>query len=175
MEARHRRLIAFLVACVFAAFASAASAQTTRPAVEAVLRVGIVVEDIDRSLAFFAKTLDFKPVEDRTDDVSHTRVARLKLADETIELIDYLTPGGREVPRDSRSNDRWFQHIAIVTTDMDAAVARLQQNHVRPASVSPQRLRTQALPSPPVSSASSRRSGRDARARRQSALCTHRA
>ncbi|HXU40661.1 MAG TPA: hypothetical protein VN937_30170 [Blastocatellia bacterium] len=41
------------------------------------------------------------------------RVARLKLGDEFIELTECLTPRGRPVTVDSRSNDRWFQHVAI--------------------------------------------------------------
>jgi catechol 2,3-dioxygenase-like lactoylglutathione lyase family enzyme len=41
---------------------------------------------------------------------------------------------------DSRSNDRWFQHIAIITSDMDKAYALLRQNKVEHASTGPQRL-----------------------------------
>jgi catechol 2,3-dioxygenase-like lactoylglutathione lyase family enzyme len=44
------------------------------------------------------------------------------------------------VPRDSRSNDRWFQHVAIITSDMATAYARLRQHKVRHASTGPQRL-----------------------------------
>jgi len=44
------------------------------------------------------------------------------------------------VPSDSRSNDRWFQHVAIIVSDMDAAYARLQQHKVEHASPEPQRL-----------------------------------
>ena len=57
---------------------------------------------------------------------SRLRVARLRLGDETLELTQYLAPRGRPVPVDSRSNDRWFQHIAIVVADMDRAYARLR-------------------------------------------------
>jgi len=68
------------------------------------------------------------------------RVVRMKLGDEFIELTEYLTPKGRPVPVDSRSNDRWFQHIAIITSDMDKAYARLRQHKVEHASTGPQRL-----------------------------------
>jgi catechol 2,3-dioxygenase-like lactoylglutathione lyase family enzyme len=44
------------------------------------------------------------------------------------------------VPVDSRSNDRWFQHIAIITSDMEQAYALLRQNKVEHASTGPQRL-----------------------------------
>jgi catechol 2,3-dioxygenase-like lactoylglutathione lyase family enzyme len=41
---------------------------------------------------------------------------------------------------DSRSNDRWFQHIAIIVSDMDKAYGWLRQNKVEHASSGPQRL-----------------------------------
>ncbi|MEQ1893577.1 MAG: VOC family protein, partial [Planctomycetota bacterium] len=69
-----------------------------------------------------------------------TRVARLTLGTETIELTQYLAPEGRPIPLDSRSNDRWFQHIAIVVRDLDAAYAHLRRHDVRHASSGPQRL-----------------------------------
>jgi catechol 2,3-dioxygenase-like lactoylglutathione lyase family enzyme len=68
------------------------------------------------------------------------RVVRMRLGDEFIELTEYLAPKGRPVPVDSRSNDRWFQHIAIITSDMNKAYALLRQNKVEHASTGPQRL-----------------------------------
>jgi hypothetical protein len=49
------------------------------------------------------------------------RVVQIQLGNEVIELTDYLTPEGKPIPVDSRSNDRWFQHIAIVVSDIDQA------------------------------------------------------
>jgi len=68
------------------------------------------------------------------------RVVRMRLGDEFIELTEYLAPKGRPIPVDSRSNDRWFQHIAIIVSDMDKAYVRLRQNKVEHASSGPQRL-----------------------------------
>jgi catechol 2,3-dioxygenase-like lactoylglutathione lyase family enzyme len=68
------------------------------------------------------------------------RVVRMRLGEEVIELTEYLAPRGRPVPLDSRSNDRWFQHIAIITSDMDKAYAWLRQNKIEHASTGPQRL-----------------------------------
>jgi catechol 2,3-dioxygenase-like lactoylglutathione lyase family enzyme len=68
------------------------------------------------------------------------RVVRMRLGDEFIELTDYLAPEGRPVPVDSRSNDRWFQHIAIIVSDMDRAYRWLRQHKVQHASSGPQRL-----------------------------------
>lgn len=53
---------------------------------------------------------------------------------------EFLAPKGRPVPLDSRSNDRWFQHIAIIVRDMDAAYAWLRENKVQFASSGPQTL-----------------------------------
>jgi catechol 2,3-dioxygenase-like lactoylglutathione lyase family enzyme len=74
--------------------------------------------------------------------VPETRVAtaRLRLGRERIELIDFLNDVGRPIPADSRSNDRWFQHIAIVVSDMDRAYERLETAGVRAASLAPQTL-----------------------------------
>jgi catechol 2,3-dioxygenase-like lactoylglutathione lyase family enzyme len=127
---------------------STVSAATDSPAV---IRIAVNVEDMDRSLAFFADVLTFEKVTDieRAGPAfehhiglfgARAHVVDLKLGDETLELVQYLTPGGRAIPRDSRSNDRWFQHVAIITSDMDAAYARLRDHHVKFASSGPQRL-----------------------------------
>jgi catechol 2,3-dioxygenase-like lactoylglutathione lyase family enzyme len=150
----HRRCYA-LAACLFAgllllASVARADAPATQP-VGAVLRVGLTVDDLDRETEFFTTVLDFtrvSEVEIAGEEYERlygifgmrARVARLKLGDEVIELTQFLTPQGREIPRDSRSNDRWFQHIAVVTTDIDAAYQRLRQYKVRHASTGPQRL-----------------------------------
>ena len=55
------------------------------------------------------------------------RVVRLKLGDEYLQLTQYLSPRGRPAPADARSNDRWFQHVAIIVSDMDSAYARLRR------------------------------------------------
>jgi catechol 2,3-dioxygenase-like lactoylglutathione lyase family enzyme len=100
---------------------------------------------------FFSRVLSFKKVSDTEiagPDYEHlqglfgmrARVVRMKLGDESIELTEYLTPKGRPVPIDSRSNDRWFQHIAIIVSDMDEAYHWLRQNKVDYASTGPQTL-----------------------------------
>jgi catechol 2,3-dioxygenase-like lactoylglutathione lyase family enzyme len=68
------------------------------------------------------------------------RVVRMRLGDEEIELTEYLAPRGRPAPVDSRSHDRWFQHIAIIVSDMDRAYRWLRTHKVAHASSGPQRL-----------------------------------
>jgi catechol 2,3-dioxygenase-like lactoylglutathione lyase family enzyme len=121
------------------------------PLVREVAVVGMTVADMDRSVAFFTNVLTFEKVsEAELAGGEHERlvglfgvrmrVVRLRLGDEQIELTEYLAPRGRPVPVDSRSNDRWFQHVAIIVSDMDAAYARLRQHKVEHASPEPQRL-----------------------------------
>ena len=111
----------------------------------------MTVSDMDRSIEFYSKVLSFEKVSDVEvvgDDYEHLqglfgvrmRVVRMRLGNEFIELTEYLAPKGRPFPVDTRSNDRWFQHIAIITSDMEKAYAWLRQNKVEHASSGPQRL-----------------------------------
>jgi catechol 2,3-dioxygenase-like lactoylglutathione lyase family enzyme len=71
---------------------------------------------------------------------ARVRVARLELGTEAVELMEFVAPRGRPTPTDSRSNDRWFQHVAIIVDDLDRAYAHLRAHGVEHASTSPQRL-----------------------------------
>src|SRR5437667_5688073 len=132
------------------AFASHSSAQRD-PLVQGVDAIGITVSDLDRAVDFYSKALTFEKVSDTEvagENYEHLegvfglrmRVVRMRLGDEFIELTEYLAPKGRPLPVDSRSNDRWFQHIAIIVSDMDKAYAQLRQHKVEHASSGPQRL-----------------------------------
>jgi len=123
---------------------SFALAQVTK--VEA---VGITVKDMNRSLKFYTEVLGFKKVSDheyKGDEFEklegvfglNIRVARLQLGDEFIELTDYLTTGGRSIPEDAKSNDLFFQHIAIVVSDMNKAYHHLKDHNVEHVSTVPQ-------------------------------------
>ncbi|MEM7770749.1 MAG: VOC family protein [Cyanobacteria bacterium P01_A01_bin.37] len=119
--------------------------------IEAIASVGMTVSDMDRAIAFYEQVLDFTKISDvevhgRNYELMQgvfgirMRVVQLQLGDEIIELTDYLTVGGRPIPIDSRSTDQWFQHIAIVVSDMDAAYQRLRTFNVQHVSTGPQRL-----------------------------------
>jgi catechol 2,3-dioxygenase-like lactoylglutathione lyase family enzyme len=119
--------------------------------VDGVDAIGITVSDMDRAVDFYSKVLTFEKVSDTEvagENYEHLegvfglrmRVVRMRLGDEFIELTEYLAPKGRPIPVDSRSNDRWFQHIAIIVSDMDKAYARLRESKVEHASSGPQRL-----------------------------------
>jgi catechol 2,3-dioxygenase-like lactoylglutathione lyase family enzyme len=123
------------------------------PAAEAVPVVGLTVSDMERSLEFYTRVLPFT-VEADTEAAGtdweqltgvfgvRVRVVRLRLGNERLELTEYVaasTPG-RPAPVDSRSNDRWFQHVALIVSDMDSAYRLLRAHRVRSASTGPQLL-----------------------------------
>ena len=112
---------------------------------------GFTVSDLDRAVEFYTNVLTFEKVSEteiwgeeheRLQGVFglRMRVARMRLGDEFLELTEYLAPRGRPIPADSRSNDRWFQHVAIIVSDMDQAYQRLRAHKVTHASTGPQRL-----------------------------------
>lgn len=120
-------------------------------AVSHIESVGFTVSDMDKALDFYTRILPFEKISDvevSGSEIEHlsgvfgarVRVVRLKLGDEVLELTEYLTPPGRPIPSDSQSNDRSFQHIAIIVSDMDKAYAFLRKNKVRHASTGPQTL-----------------------------------
>jgi catechol 2,3-dioxygenase-like lactoylglutathione lyase family enzyme len=128
-----------------------AQTQTVRDTVIAVASVGMTVADMDRSVDFYTKVLSFQKVSDvevlgteyeRLQGLFgvRLRVVKLRLGNEQVELTEYLTPKGRPIPIDSRSNDRWFQHIAIAVSDMDKAYQQLRKYKVQHASTAPQRI-----------------------------------
>ena len=104
--------------------------------ITAIKFVGMTVSDMERSLDFYTTVLFFNKISDREDagiecdrfyglsDV-RVRIAKLQLGDETIELTEFLNPKGRPIPTDSRSNDLWFQHIAIAVQNIEQVYAHL--------------------------------------------------
>jgi catechol 2,3-dioxygenase-like lactoylglutathione lyase family enzyme len=122
------------------------------PLVSSVASVGFTVFDLDRSVRFFTELLEFAPVGGEQEIAGEAwerlagvfgmraRVARLRLGDEELELSEYLAPRGRPIPPDMRGNDRAFQHVAIVVSDMARAYRRLRERGVTHASTGPQRL-----------------------------------
>jgi len=128
-----------------------AGAEPSEPLVTAVERVELVVSDLERSRRFFEQ-LGFQAAEgerasapsaETTLGVRAARIERLdlQLGDEHLALVHYLAPtDGRALPADTHGNDRWFQHLALVVSDMRAAYAWLHAHHVRQISTTPQKL-----------------------------------
>jgi catechol 2,3-dioxygenase-like lactoylglutathione lyase family enzyme len=119
------RALAFIAGLLLAA----TLAYAAPPPVDAVDRIVIPVSQRDQAESFYTAAMNFVPVGTGADK----RV--LRLGGETIELVQ---SGGRPIPADSRSNDRWFQHLAIVVSDIDAAYARVLRAGAVSISVGPQ-------------------------------------
>jgi catechol 2,3-dioxygenase-like lactoylglutathione lyase family enzyme len=113
--------------------------------------IGMTVADMERSLFFYTTVLHCEKISDqeftgtewdRLYGLSNVRlrVVRLRLGDEIIELTEFLTSKGRPIPSHSRSNDQWFQHMAIVVSDMERAYRHLCQCGVSQTSPNPQTL-----------------------------------
>ena len=140
-----RRVLTFTL-LLGASFGFAQSFRTT-----AVNAVDVTVSDLDRSVAFYSSVLHFQklsedeiagePLEHATGVFgARIRTALLQLGGEHLRLTEYLAPQGRPISVDSRSNDLWFQHIAIVVSDMDRAYQWLRDHRVQHASSGPQTL-----------------------------------
>ena len=92
---------------------AACGATSPRPTLgPEVAELDLTVSDLARSTDFFVDGLAFRPAGR----------GHVTLGDEAVALRAHP---GRAVPADSRSNDLWFEHMAIVVADMDAAYARV--------------------------------------------------
>src|SRR5437870_3767930 len=140
----HTRIV---VVALLALCSASISAQSPKVAVES---IGMTVSDMDRSVEFYS-ALTFQKVKDvevSGEQYEHLegvfgariRIVRMQLGNEYLDLTQYLAPPGRPIPVDSRSNDLWFQHIAIVVRDMDQAFDKLRALKVQFVSTGPQTL-----------------------------------
>jgi catechol 2,3-dioxygenase-like lactoylglutathione lyase family enzyme len=103
-----------------------------------------VVADIERAERFLAAALGFTTIgraenDSRLAELSGlpgntTSTTHMRLGDQEIALTAF-DPPGRPYPPDSTSSDPWFQHLAIVVADIDAAHAQVRKaQHVMPIS-----------------------------------------
>ncbi|MBW6479657.1 MAG: VOC family protein [Bacteroidales bacterium] len=123
--------------------------------ISSVNHVCITVSNLDEALEFYTGVLPFKidttfslkgiyvqNLFNIQDTSMALNIARLQLGDEQIELMEFHSAVfvGRKSPIDSKSNDLWFQHIAIVVSDMQKAYQLLLDHDVNHVSTSPQTL-----------------------------------
>jgi catechol 2,3-dioxygenase-like lactoylglutathione lyase family enzyme len=119
-----------------------------------VTRVGcpsISTASLDRAVTFYTRVLDFQllKMEDSSSSArlapaaapeTKARTAKLSLGDECLDITEYSSPRGKPFPGDSRANDYWFEHIAIVVANMNEAYGRVKAAHVGFVSNVPQTL-----------------------------------
>lgn len=114
------------------------------------LRVGRTVADLARARAFYQDVLGFTAGDTIETDPGwaellggagvRVRMLRLRLGEQELELAEFDPPGA-PYPSDSTAADLWFQHVAIVTFDINAAFRRLRAHGVAPITQGdPQRL-----------------------------------
>jgi len=150
-QSRQSKLALVLILAFLLLPCAVLAQQAPSPLVQGVGPIEITVSDADRALKFYSEVLSFEKVSDQTvhdtnylrlegASASGVRVVRMRLGDEYVDLVQFPGTQGRSVPADSRSNDRWFQHIAIVVSDMQRAYERLRDAHVEQISSGPQRL-----------------------------------
>ena len=107
----------------------------TIAAITRLARLVLVVSDPSESSAFFQAAFDAVPVGREEGDEAqavllglpgvrmHQSVVRIGAQEVGLLAFD---PPGRPYPQESGSTDLWFQHFAIIVSDMDAAYARLR-------------------------------------------------
>ena len=110
----------------------AASFAVAAPASDAIDHIVVPVSRLDRAVAFYTGALSFV-----AGDPEASSALVLHLGSEKIELIQRA---GRPIPADSRSNDLWFQHLAIVVSDIDRAYAIVLREGMASISTGPQEL-----------------------------------
>jgi len=101
-------------------------------------RVTLIVSDLDRAEDDYVRTFECRVVQRGDIDPALIRVlcirqargrrSLLRLGRERIELLEFTDSAGRPYPPGSTSTDLWFQHMAIVVTDMRHAYQRVMAN-----------------------------------------------
>ena len=109
-----------------------------------VLQFGFTSTDAARAVDFYGQSLGFEARETLQIDggaygqllglpQGRFRLTRLQLGQETLEILEVPKADGsgaqlpgRSIPADSRSCDLWFQHLCLVTSNLDGALERLQ-------------------------------------------------
>jgi catechol 2,3-dioxygenase-like lactoylglutathione lyase family enzyme len=117
-----------LLAVALAAVASPAPAPR-------VVSVAIVVKDRAAERAFYTEALGFRFLA--SAPIEGGRVDRLALGSERVDLVHYDRDGAPIAPA-ARSDDRDFQHLAIIVSDMDRAWRHVSRFAIRKVSQSPQ-------------------------------------
>jgi catechol 2,3-dioxygenase-like lactoylglutathione lyase family enzyme len=117
-----------------------------RPRGSAVRSIALTVADLEEARGFFVSGLGFTavgaPIRLAGAEYAgltgirsaEARRQRLTLGQEQIELLAFSAPPGRAAPGDGHSDALWFQHLALVASDIDRAQERVAQLHALPIS-----------------------------------------
>lgn len=117
-------------------------------------KVSITVSSLEKVLPFYEEVLSFQKISEYQwegealqrftglqEEGLKAQIALLQLGSDQIELVEFIGESRQlSLPPDSKSNDLWFQHIAIVVKDMEKAYQHLRLHKVTFVSSSPQQL-----------------------------------
>jgi len=92
--------------------------------------IGVIVEDLDRSLELFESLFGLKAAGVQEMDEVGLRVARLEAENIRIELVQY-TSAQESFGRRVMGSDTGYNHISVEVEDMEAALARWASRGVR--------------------------------------------
>ena len=105
------------------------------PSIARIRRFALVVSALTEAETFFAEAFDAVVVA--RGEAGHATASLfgvpdatigrtfLRIGDQEVELLAF-DPPGRPYPSGGTSTDLWFQHFAIIVSDMDAAYAQLR-------------------------------------------------
>ena len=105
--------------------------------------VALSVADLERSLEFYRDIIGFEVVrilecgpEMRLGDVngmpdSTARIAHLCLGNNMLELFEYQSPRGKEIPADRNQADHGLIHLGFTSTDARADYEKLKEHGVK--------------------------------------------
>ena len=106
----------------------------TSASVTRIAGFALVVDEIVEAELFFEEAFEFVTIERRVREpayaellgVPHARIRETVMAagEQRVSLLSF-DPPGRPYPPGSTSTDLWFQHLAIIVSDMDKAYANL--------------------------------------------------
>ena len=97
-----------------------------------IARFSLTSADPERLARFYVDAFGFEPVAMLRQPAEpygvpgQAAIHRLRLGAQEIELVGFERPGA-PYPADSTSHDGWFQHLALVASDMAAAYERLSR------------------------------------------------
>ena len=114
--------------------------------------VAYTVSDTEMAATFLENTVDAKVgvsalikgeslqrLYGLKDATLSLKVTPVHIGKELVQLLEFESSDeGEVIPADSRSNDLWFQHIAIVVKDMDQAYTKVRKQKVEHVSTGPQ-------------------------------------
>lgn len=101
------------------------------------LSVSVTVADLARTAAFYRDWLGLEIGPERTledsawasllglEQGTAARAVDVAIGQQVLELVAF-DPPGRPYPSERASNDRWFQHVALVSGDIAAVWKRLE-------------------------------------------------